>query len=324
MPVALTLFWSQRALAFPSSRLVYSRDRGAERCPDEDVVRREVASRLGYDPFFPTADRAIIAEVKPAPKGFRATVHLVDKTGIVRGKRELHSPGRDCAELLKSIALAISIAIDPDAVEEPQPPPGQSDNPTPAVPPATIPNAPPGLAMTPQETPEFSEVGSPNMNLDVNDGWTLIAGAGGRVATGVAPGASGGATLFFGANWRWLAALLEATADLPASNEVVSSRLLFGSIVICGQARVLFACGLASLGALFAEGERSDHSAYAAVGGRAGASLPLGGPLALRLYLEAAVPVVWRDIIINVDSHEVWRLPAVSGGAGMQVVLRFP
>ncbi|MEO6602920.1 MAG: hypothetical protein ABIQ16_23750, partial [Polyangiaceae bacterium] len=47
------------AWAFPTSRLVYARGPGAEQCPEQSVVRAAVASRLGYDPFFPSSDKTI-------------------------------------------------------------------------------------------------------------------------------------------------------------------------------------------------------------------------------------------------------------------------
>jgi hypothetical protein len=332
MAAALGVLSARSAFAFPSSRLVYSRDQGAERCPDEEMVRREVASRLGYDPFFPTADRVIVAQVAPSAKGFRATVDLLDKAGIVRGRRELRSPGRDCAELLKSIALAISIAIDPDAVDTRQPAADADTSsaeifvapPIPAQP-AKQPRALPLTAKS-EPPPEPLDVTPSHFTRGLNDdgGWALVVGAGARVASGVAPSTSSGGTLLFGANWRWLALLLEATADLPASNEVVSTNLFATSLLVCGQTHLLFGCAISSLGTLFANAQRGDRAGYAAVGARAGLSIPLGRLLAIRVYLEADVPIGWRDTTLALNGSEVWRLPAYSGAAGTQVVMRFP
>jgi hypothetical protein len=36
------------AYGFPTSRLTYSRDVAAQRCPDEAFLRRAVAARLGW------------------------------------------------------------------------------------------------------------------------------------------------------------------------------------------------------------------------------------------------------------------------------------
>src|SRR5580658_7755914 len=104
---------TQLALATPSARLVYSRGPGAESCPDEAALRKAVASRVGYDPFFAWAEKTIVASLlRVDPKGFVARVHLVDGAGVEHGSRELRSD-QTCADLLDAAALAIAIAIDP-------------------------------------------------------------------------------------------------------------------------------------------------------------------------------------------------------------------
>jgi hypothetical protein len=45
--VVALLLVSATARATPSARLVYSRARGAEACPDEDALRRAVGTRVG-------------------------------------------------------------------------------------------------------------------------------------------------------------------------------------------------------------------------------------------------------------------------------------
>ncbi len=52
-----------RAAAAPTGRLVYSRAPGAESCADEATLRRSVAARVGYDPFFPWAKRTVVANL---------------------------------------------------------------------------------------------------------------------------------------------------------------------------------------------------------------------------------------------------------------------
>ena len=60
MLVLLALSWSLDASASPSARLIFGRGPGAESCPDEAVLRTEVSSRIGYDPFFPYAPRTVV------------------------------------------------------------------------------------------------------------------------------------------------------------------------------------------------------------------------------------------------------------------------
>jgi hypothetical protein len=116
MSAISTCLIASAATAFPTSRLTYVRNKGAELCPPEEVVRTEVATRLGYDPFFVWAERTIVAQVWREPKGYRAAVQLVDAKGLVSGSRALRSQSDDCSELVKAAALAISISIDPDSV----------------------------------------------------------------------------------------------------------------------------------------------------------------------------------------------------------------
>ena len=59
--LASVIVISGRVSGFPSSRFVYARGEGAELCPDEAQVRLAVAARLGYDPFFPSAEKTIVA-----------------------------------------------------------------------------------------------------------------------------------------------------------------------------------------------------------------------------------------------------------------------
>jgi hypothetical protein len=49
--------------ATPQARLVYSRGTGAEDCADEHALRRAVAARIGYDPFFPWAPKTVVASM---------------------------------------------------------------------------------------------------------------------------------------------------------------------------------------------------------------------------------------------------------------------
>jgi len=44
-------------------------------------------------------------------------VYLIHDGNTAGASRELSSPSRDCTELLAAVALAISIAVDPGAVE---------------------------------------------------------------------------------------------------------------------------------------------------------------------------------------------------------------
>src|SRR4051794_30142669 len=110
LPAAIASFaCMEDARASPSAQLVYARGLGAEQCPDGDALRRAVAARLGFDPFFSYAKQVIIAEIGAAKKGFRGRVRVLDEAGRVRGERVVESASNDCAEMVRAMALGISI-----------------------------------------------------------------------------------------------------------------------------------------------------------------------------------------------------------------------
>jgi hypothetical protein len=93
--------------------LVYGRSGAAESCPDESSLRRAVAARVGYDPFFPMAPQTAVVTI--ADEGGRLVAHiqLVDEAGRAHGARELDSALADCGSLFDTVVLTVSIAIDP-------------------------------------------------------------------------------------------------------------------------------------------------------------------------------------------------------------------
>ena len=81
--------WAKESRATPSAKLVYVREAGTSACPAESDLRKAVASRIGYDPFFPTASKTVIAQISRAPTGYRGKVQIVGDDGNVRGSRDL-------------------------------------------------------------------------------------------------------------------------------------------------------------------------------------------------------------------------------------------
>src|SRR5580692_9213993 len=105
---SLTAF-ARTAGATPSARLVYSRAQSASSCPDEPALRKAVAARIGYDPFFGWAKKTVVVRMVPADgPGYVASVDLVDDEGYEHGARQIRTEGK-CAELRDPVALAIAI-----------------------------------------------------------------------------------------------------------------------------------------------------------------------------------------------------------------------
>jgi len=126
---ALALTFVRPAAAGLSARLVYLRSGSAEACPDQAALKKAVAKRLGYDPFLAAAAHTIVAEVSGNGEQLRARARLLDDAGLVLGSRELVGKGENCGELLASLALAISLTLDPMVVASvtTEPLPGPDD-----------------------------------------------------------------------------------------------------------------------------------------------------------------------------------------------------
>ncbi|MET0593673.1 MAG: hypothetical protein ABW133_13300 [Polyangiaceae bacterium] len=321
------------AHAFPTSRLTYIRNKGTEQCPAEDVVRTEVATRLGYDPFFVWAERTIVAQIWRETRGFRASVQLLDDKGVVRGTRALRSASEDCGELVKAAALAISIGIDPESATRP-----------PGTPPADVaaPSATKEAPATPSSTPERETTPSvsaaasaaaisPNESGDTRERDPLEAtrdaarlqpsvGATLWSAINLAPAVTFGGTVFAGLEWRSLGLFAEVRKSLPASGDGVSADLLAGAILPCLRFDSLFACADLDVGQLRLEGQQVRTARYIAAGARLGAQIT-ARPLALRAHLDVLAPFDRTEVLIN--GFEAWRLPAVSAALGVGAALPF-
>ncbi|MEO7035262.1 MAG: hypothetical protein ABI548_15175 [Polyangiaceae bacterium] len=164
--LCIGLLWASRAGAAPgdATRLEYARSDRAGRCPDEVALKSAVAQRLGYDPFFHAARQTIVVQITDVDSGLRAQMRLIDEQGIIRGSRELNDRLEHCDELVASLALAISIALDPsaalggpqavDAVAEGAPTPKkEAAQSQPELPEAPAPEAP-SSAVTPPTPPQ--------------------------------------------------------------------------------------------------------------------------------------------------------------------------
>ncbi|HTB78034.1 MAG TPA: hypothetical protein VK762_32540, partial [Polyangiaceae bacterium] len=161
-PIAAAIvLWTMQAGANPSARLVYVRGPGADLCPNEEAVRKAVATRLGYDPFFLSAPTTIFVEASRDGDHFAAVVKLVDDQGVERGTRHLQSHTRDCGDLIGTLALTISLVVDPVSLASTPTPPDASAAPTmapptppPTAPVASSPPATPPPVVTPPTAPE--------------------------------------------------------------------------------------------------------------------------------------------------------------------------
>jgi hypothetical protein len=98
-------------------QLTYERTGAAQRCPDEQYIKDAVAARLGYSPF--SADAGTVLRAALSSRGKVLVARLEKEVDGGSASRELTSGSGDCAELLSSLTLGLSIAIDESALLPP-------------------------------------------------------------------------------------------------------------------------------------------------------------------------------------------------------------
>jgi hypothetical protein len=103
------------ASARRGARLTWVRGVSTERCVGRLGLEEDVKARLGYDPFALGEAIAIEGAVTRQTTGYRAELVLRDERGDVLGTRTLASREQDCRALGEAVAVAITVAIDPDA-----------------------------------------------------------------------------------------------------------------------------------------------------------------------------------------------------------------
>jgi hypothetical protein len=313
----------------PTARLVYSRGAGAESCPDETALRRAVAVRVGYDPFFPLAKKTVVVRMAPAkPRGFDASVDLVDDHGMDHGARVIHTDAA-CGELLDVVGLGIAIAIDPQSLMGPSSPP-------PAPAPPRPPESTPASATTTSEAAAGNgTTASEASGLAEKPPHFFWASLGAAASAGVAPRPTAG--LSFGAASQWGHASLgvEALVDAPVSASAsaasgggsASAWLARLAILPCAYGGPMLLCALAEAGSMQASGEgfpgaRSMSILWLAAGGRVGVDVPLGESPTLRVQSDVAG--TFRPPSLQVHGTSVWSAPPVSASLGAELVVHFP
>lgn len=317
--VAATLaIVARRAQASPSAKLVYVRGTGADACPGEAELRKAVAARIGYDPFFPTAQKTVIAQVTRTSAGYRGKVQIVGDDGKVRGERDLASKGDDCAELVSTMALAVSIALDDLDEAAPAPPPPAAPPEPPVLPdvspveprPAAPPSPPPPRPTTPA---------GPRVELGASAGPTVSFGT----APAAALGGSVAATLGYGA----IGARLDLRGELPTSGSlsptgIVSTSTVLAALSGCVRAKVPFGCVGAGLGSVSSKTEgitrpASDSGRLVVVLASLGADVSLGRILYLEPFLAGALNLTPHRV--EVDGSRAFTLPLVAGTLGLHL-----
>lgn len=316
--IAVLVGFANKAHADAPSRktvtLVYAPGVAAS-CPDESSLRSAVSVRLGYDPFEAKAERTVTATIARDRSGLHADVTLRGAHGNVEGSRRLTSATNDCVELGSTLALAISIAIDPlsltrSAATEPA-------QPAAAFPTALTESAPEKPAEPPRER------GAPvkfRLGLD------------GGAAFGATPGTSLLGGVFAGVSYRSFFVELEGRAHTASAVDAsprgsVRASLLVARLAPCLRRSIAIGCLLVGGGELVGSGSGvdapdDDATFYADAGGRLGVEVPLVGGTSLRVFGDLLFPLVTTKLRLR--GAEVWSTPLVTAALGASLIASFP
>jgi hypothetical protein len=169
--------------------LSWVRGKGADGCPGLGDLRAGVLERLRRDPFVPGGSRTFEAGIQREGDRWVATIVERDAAGAPLGERELTSDAPECRSIASAVALALALAIDPDAFVEPprnaptRPRPQGREGPVAAIHGADLepcarpgaPGSPDGSSASPSARPAAVRVG-----------------VGALLTTGIVPGAAPG------------------------------------------------------------------------------------------------------------------------------------
>jgi len=312
---------ASHASASQSAHLVYSRAAEASACPDESGLREAVARRLGYDPFVLQSTRLLVVEILAPEAGLKARVYAIENGDTAGGVRELNSPARDCKELIAAVALAISIAIDPDAIDR------VADAPTASAPSDTQEARPDDE--TAEKPPTAAAKSTEAAPLPLRALATVPAkgglpvsgrvGAGAFLTSGPAPFPALGAMLLgearigdfsIGVEPRWVpGSTTNARAPLSGSVRVSS---LGGTLSPCYRLGPWAGCYQVEAARLKVSGEgvsepRSDTTFWLGHGPRVAYSFELGRHLALTARLDALLAV--QQISLELSGADAFDTP---------------
>lgn len=318
-----------------AAQLSYARSEHASGCPDRTALRAAVSRRLGYDPFLGAARQTIIVEIATEQSELVGRVRLVDAEGVVRGARDLRTRANECPELVASLALAISITLDPAAALERE---GQAElEATPAAPPIETEPAR-AAAPKPIEPPEkpvapaAAKVAPTTGEATGHDRFSLSVRAGALGSFGSAPSLAFGLWAGVGVERSRFELLAELRGDFEASKPAdsggsVGSSLLVGNLALCRGFGWCAACALLSLGRLDARGtdvssSRDAHAFHAAAGARYEVRIRLSEAVALLIGTDLTVNLT--PVSFYLDSAEAWSSPPLAAALSAGLNLDLP
>ncbi len=310
---------------FASSQLSYVRGEGAEQCPDQAAIRAEVEGRLGYDPFLPGSDRTIAVTIERRGDRLAGRVELIDAKGESHGLRVVTTDLDHCVDLVGTLALTISIAIDPTSAAPPTAPPADtaSANREPAGPPKPAASTPPAQDVTHRPLPLADAAATPGSPRPRAPSIRWALGLGTFESIRINPELATGGLVFGAGRVGNLSFSADVRADLPVRNEEQGfrSHTLLSNLAACTHQGPFFGCLLGSPGVFFASDGKHGSAFFLLAGGRLGGEMLFTEALGLQLHADLLLPVVRPRVIAS--SGRTWDANVLAGSLGAVSVWHF-
>lgn len=307
----LALFGLTGATGFEPARLEYAPPASIEACPSPDELRDAVSARLGYVVWRPDAARVVSVDIRAKRGGVAAVVRIHDPAGAT-GERALQAPS--CPALAASVALAISIAIDPLSTGRPPPPKAP---------------APAAIPAPPKPEPALSSPPEPPAGPSLR----VFGAVGVNAAFLAAPGVAPGARLQLGGRLGKLSLALEGRADLPTGRQVaaggrVTSALLSVGLSPCWHVEPFAGCLIGAAGVLRADAEglaqaQKGSAFHALVGARVAADWSMHRAVALRAQAEVGAVLTRIEIVDSQTGAAYWTTPPITLSLALMAVVDF-
>lgn len=288
---------------------------------------------MGYDPFVTTARTAVDAVVEARGRGFVGRV-VIREAGELVGERTLSTPAGECQELVESMAVAVSIVLDPFGTTVPEAQPVAdpvTSEPDPAEDPPD-----PVAGPDPDEAPlrtrvwagdpnhvafPFPEDSEPDVEREATSARVTIHTAL-FVGIGTAPRATLGPILGAGVRFKHLSLLVDGRLDSMlglSTNERgddIGATIFTVGPTLCGHFGIVMGCAGAQFGAFQGRAPSvltpqtvSTFVAFADFSG--GVSIPLTPILDFRALVELRIPMVRTTL--SIEGMSVWDAPAAAG-----------
>lgn len=254
-----------------------------------------------------------MAVVERSGERLTARMELVNEQGVSQGERRLEAPPDGCADLIRALALSMSIAIDPERTES-----ASTEAPLVWIAPQ------PPAALPKQDDRNARKV-------EKKDPLLVRFGLGGQGALGVAPAPVAGLLVIGAPRYRNFSLAFEFRMDATASRALengstIESRLMAGSIAPCFHLGPGYVCPIGTLGSVEASSDAAnaeqDSGIYAAVGLRLGTEWALAENFVLRTHADVLGTLT--PVSIELDQRSVWDMSPVTGSLGLALLGSFP